>query len=150
MQTLARTSRRRQRRAFSLLEAMIACVVLGITVLALCGAVAAGQRTSIEGQKRILAAMASNDLLCELSAEPYNELDKHSGRTEPVGVLTTLDGAAYPNSYWLIGRRLLVEEQLISDEQLGVTIRGRRLIVTTFDDERDLLSVERFIAEPAS
>lgn len=150
MQTRRPTSRRRDRRAFSLLEAMIACVVLGISVLALCSAIAAGQRTSIDGQKRVLAAMAANDLLSELSAEPYADLDKHNGRAENVGELATLDAAEYPVTYWLIGRRLLVEEQIIEDEDLGVAIRGRRLVVTAFDDERDLLSVERFIAEPAS
>ena len=150
VRTAAWTLWRPARRGFSLLEALIASVVLGMTVLAVCSAVAAGQKTSIEGQKLILGAMVSGDLLSELSSLPYDQLDKLDGTTQGVGAMRTLDGVAYPQTYWMVGRRLSVQEQIVSYPDIGVSIRGVRLVVTAFDDERDLLSVERFIAEPAS
>lgn len=137
-------------RGFSLLEALIASVVLGMTVLALTSAVAAGQRTSIEGQKMVLGSMSASDLLSEASSVPYKELEALDGLTQGVGLMQTLDGGAYPSTYWMVGRRLSVVEEIVTYEELGVSIRGLRLTATAFDEERDLLSLERFIPEPVS
>ena len=71
--------RRANRRGFTLLESLIAMVILAATVLAVGSAINASSQQSIEGQKQILAAMAADDLLAELSALPYADLINHHG-----------------------------------------------------------------------
>ncbi|RMH28473.1 MAG: prepilin-type N-terminal cleavage/methylation domain-containing protein [Planctomycetota bacterium] len=139
-----------RRRGFSLLESLIASAVLGVVVLAVGMAVSASQKASFEGDKAVLAAMAADDLMSELAAVPYANLPTYNGLTHPVGAMVTLGGQAYPDTYWALGRRVLVEDTRYTEPGLGVEIDGRRIVVTVFDDARDIVQIETFIPEPVS
>ncbi len=146
----AALGRRGRRGGFSLIEALAASVVLAMVVLAVGSAVSAGRTTSLEGQKIVLAAMAADDLMSELSAQPYDELLSYDGLTQAVGNLRTLDDEAYPGEYHELGRSATVRTRLLFQAELGVTVRGREVVVTVFDDARTLAEVSSFFAEPAS
>jgi prepilin-type N-terminal cleavage/methylation domain-containing protein len=147
-----RPSRERKptRRGYTLIEAMVASVLLGVIVLAVMSAVAASQKLSFEGQKQMLGAMAADDLMAELATLPYEQLALRDGMTQAVGEIQTIDGQAYPGLYWSLGRRVLVEPHKIEHEETGIVVQGRRVIVTAFDDRRDVAAVETFIVEPAA
>lgn len=144
-----RTISRMRARALTLIESLIASAILLMSVLALTSALAAGQAAAIEEQKLILGSLAVDDLLSELWSEDYDDLLDYDGVIDPVGEMTTLDGEDYPDAFWMIGRRVEVDTSDIKVEKTGVVVRGRLVRVTAFDDSRDLVSAELFIAEPA-
>lgn len=135
---------------FTLLESLIAMVILTATVLAVGSAISASSQQSIEGQKQILAAMAADDLLAELSATPYASLISYNGMDQAIGEMQTLDLTPYPDTYWLIGRTVSVVETDITTGDLGVKVRGMLVTVSAYDDNRTLSEIQAFFAEPAS
>ncbi len=138
------------RRGFSLLEALIASVILAIAVLAVGAAVSAGRAQAQESEKVILATIAADDFLSELTTESYAGLDAYDGMVQPIGAMMTVDGASYPDTFWLVGRSVTVAEQDIATGEAGVTVRGKRVVVSAFDDMRTLAQLETFIPEPAA
>jgi len=148
-----RTDQRDRRRAaagLTLLEAMMASAVLSIVVLAVGAAVSAAQQASLEGQKMILGSMAADDLLSELLTEDYASLPLWDGVVQYVGEMETFDGDPYPDTFWLVGRSVAVTDEQVEDPELEVTIQGRRIVVSAFDENRVLAVSEMFVAEPAS
>lgn len=137
------------RRALTLIESLIASAILLMAVLALTSALAAGQAAAIEGQKLLLGSLAVDDLLSELWSEDYDDLPSYDGVQDDVGEIATLDGEAYPDSFWMLGRRVEVEDRDIKSAKTGVIVRGRIVRVIAFDADRDLVSAELFVAEPA-
>ncbi len=143
------TSRGLCRRGFTLLEAVIASTVLALTVLAIGAAVSASQMNALEGRKAVLGSMVCGDYMSELLTLSYAEIEARSGETLGVGAMTTLDGVSYPDSYWALGRSMTAEEELMTIAELGVTVRGLRIEVLAFDENRVVASVESFLPEPA-
>ncbi len=136
--------------AFTLIEAMVAVSVLSLSVLALSSAVAAGQQASLEGQKMVLGSLAVADMLSELATVPYNTLQSHHGRKADPGQMKTLDGVAYPSTYWAVGRQVSVTTTRFNDPALAVEFGGLTVKVWAFDsDGRTVASAERFVPEPA-
>ncbi|TVQ29963.1 MAG: hypothetical protein EA376_14365 [Phycisphaeraceae bacterium] len=140
---------RHRRSGFTLLEALIASVVLATIVLAVGSSLSAARQHSMEAEKLILATICADDLLSELASLPYDELITVADIEESEGSMTTLDGAAYPSSFWQIGRSARVREDVVADAALDVAIRGRRITVTAYNEHRVLAQVETFIPEPA-
>lgn len=143
--------RREDRRGFTLLESLIAMVILAATVLAVASAISASSQQSVEGQKQILAAMAADDLLAELSATPYAQLIAYDGLDQGIGQIETLGLTPYPDTYWLIGRTVSVVETMMSTGGgLGVDVRGMLVTVLVYDENRTLSQIQVFIPEPAA
>lgn len=137
------------RRAFTLLESLFAATVLGVVVIAVISAISSAQRISFEGQKRLLAAMAADDLMIELATLPYNTLKTKNGLTQDPGEMQSLDGEAYPDSFWSVGRTVSVTETVVTQRDLDVNIKGLQVVVTALDDSADLVRLEMFVPEPA-
>lgn len=148
-QPARRSGPRGASRAFTLIEAMIATGILSMSVLALSSAIAAGQKSSIEGQKALLGAMAISDLMSEVAAVPYADLGSLDGRSEAPGAMRTLDNASYPGPFWMIGRAVSVTDEFVTEPGLQVTIKGKKVVVTATDGSRDVASAETFFPEPA-
>jgi hypothetical protein len=128
----------------------MAAAVLGIIVLAVGLAVQAAQKASLEGQKTVLGAMAADDMMSELRALEYAQLPIYDGVVQDVGEMQTLDGDDYPETYWALGRSVMVENTKYSEGGLGAEINGRRIVVAAFDENRVLVELECFVPEPAS
>lgn len=143
-----RSSTTSGRRAFTLLEAVIASAVLAITVLAIGSSISAAQMSSFEGRKAVQGAMIASDYMAELMTLPYDQIESRSGETVQVGELTTLDGVAYPETYWSLGRSMTAQEELMALNDFGVTIRGLRVEVLVFDERRVVATAETFLPEP--
>jgi len=147
---MMRRRREEIRNGFTLLESLMASAVLAIVVLAVGAAVSAAQDASLHGQRMLLASMAAEDLLSEISTTPYADLPTLDGLDQPPGQMQTLAGEAYPDTYWSVGRAVLVESASYTHPDLGVQVDGRRVLVTAYDAQRDLVTLETFIPEPAS
>ncbi|MFM9959558.1 MAG: prepilin-type N-terminal cleavage/methylation domain-containing protein [Phycisphaerales bacterium] len=135
-------------RGFTLLEALVASVILGASVMAVISALSTSQQLAHEGQKRVLGAMACNDLLIEAATLPYANLRTHAGLNQSVGLMQTLDGGTYPASFWALGRTMTIAETTITDTKSGAVVKGVKVIVSAIDEENALCSIEAFFAEP--
>lgn len=123
--------------------------VLSLIVLAVGAAVTAGQHTTFEGKKAVLAAMAADDLLTELHALGYGGVDAHDGMVQAVGAMASLQGRAYPPTYGPLGREAEVDVVIVEEPETGVLVRGKRLVVRVFDVRRTVVELESFLPEPA-
>jgi len=150
LQPVAVGARRSTPRGFTLLESLIAMVILTATVFAVASAVSASTQQSVEGQKQILAAMAADDLLAEIRAMPYAQLITYNGMDQGIGLMETLDLTPYPDTYWLIGRQVSVVETDMATGGLGVMVRGMLVTVSAYDENRTLSQIQTFIPEPAA
>ncbi|MBN4060359.1 hypothetical protein JYT11_00780 [Planctomycetaceae bacterium AH-315-I19] len=127
---------------------MFASTILSIVVLAVISAMSAAQMQSFEGQKAILAAIAANNHLSELVTLDYADLRAKDGQIENVGALVSIDGVAYPDPFWALGRDVLVKEIVQTVAELSVEITGLRVVVIVRDDARVLAEIETFVPEP--
>lgn len=138
------------RRAFTLLEALVASVILGASVIAVVSAMSTAQKLAFEGQKRVLGAMAANDLLIELSTLDYSVLRAHAPINHTMGQMLTTDGAKYPESFWAVGRSATFEETKFRDSKSDAIIRGVKVLVTCRDEDKSLCTIEAFFTEPGA
>ncbi len=144
------SERTRGRRAFTLIEALVASTLLGIVVLAVISAVTTSQQLSFEGQKQILAAMAADDLTAELVVLDYDDLKLQDNVDQPTGSLETLGGSDYTDVAWALGRGIEVTEETLYYGDLDVWITGLKVVVEVRDEFRALAVIETFIPEPAA
>ena len=139
------------RRGLALLEVMIAVGLLTFAVTAITTAIVAGQQHSIEAREKIVASIAAESLLSQLTQEPWESMNSWSGYTEEVGTITDPTGEIMVGDWGLIGRSVSVLDAEVLVNSLQVYIIGRTIEVSVFaEDGRILSRVERFIPEPQS
>ena len=139
------------RRGIALLEVMIAVGILTFAVTAITSAIVAGQQHSLEAREKIIASIAAESLLSQLSQEPWETMDSWHGYIEDVGTISDPTGASLDGDWNRIGRNVSVIDSEVLVESLQVYIIGRTIVVNTFaSDGRILTTVERFIPEPQS
>lgn len=143
-------TRTSDRRAFTLLEALMGVTVLSIVVIAVVAAITASQRVAFEGQKRILAAMAADDMMSELLTLSYDDIRAKDGTVQPIGEMTTLDSQQYPETFWALGRSISVQNTTLYEETLDVSVDGITVTVTVLDEGAMLAQAEIFVPEPQS
>ncbi len=124
--------------------------VLAVVVLAVSAALTASQGVAFEGQKRILAAIAADDLMSELLTLEYDDLRARDGNSQPIGAMTTLDNEQYPDTFWALGRSVVVQTVSLYDETLDVSVDGVMVTVSVIDEGAVLAQAEVFVPEPQS
>ena len=139
------------RRGLALLEVMIAVGILTFAVTTITSAIVAGQQHSLEAREKIVASIAAEALISQLSQEPWESMNTWHGYTEEVGTITDPSGANLEGDWNRIGRRVSILDTEVLVESLQVYIIGRTIEVSTFTiDGRILSTIERFIPEPQS
>jgi hypothetical protein len=139
------------RRGLALLEVMIAVGILTFAVTAISSAIVSGQQHSIEAREKIVASIATESLLSQLSQEPWETMNLWHGYTEEVGTISDPTGASIGGDWERIGRSVSIIDSEVLIESLQVYIIGRTIEVKTFTvDGRVLSTIERFIPEPQS
>ncbi|GAB4552699.1 MAG: hypothetical protein Tsb0013_15050 [Phycisphaerales bacterium] len=142
------TPRRRSRRGFTLAEAAMASVVLGLIMLAVATAIGTAQQMAFESQKRLLASIAADDLLSEVSTLHYDDLPALNGRRSAIGAMRTLDNELYPDAFWPLGRRVAVVSETVTDPGSGASIDGLMVTVACHDAFADLATYQLFVPDP--
>lgn len=138
----------RVRRGFTLAEALIASAVLAVIVIAVAASVSTSQKLAWESRKRMLATFAADGLLSELMTLDYYDIRSRDGQEEAIGSLETIDGVAYPEAYWALGRSLTVEDTTVVEGGSAIAIAGIEVRVAVFDEQRELSVLTAFVAEP--
>lgn len=87
---------RTKHKGFSLAEAMVATVVLGIAAAGVLLPFTSGAAVRAEGMRRTLGAKLAGDLMEEIISTPFNEiLDSYDGYAEPQGQIKDVNGALF-------------------------------------------------------
>ena len=136
------------RRAFTLLEALIASVILLMAVMACTMAIHAGRQYSLFGQDQVNATLAADALLSEILAAPYADIPGYDDLEDAPGSLATPAGAAYPTTYNRVGRRVQVASATQSIPNIGV-IQGYDVLVIGYNVDGEILcTLKRFVPAP--
>lgn len=139
------------RKGLALLEVMIAVGLLSFAVASISTAIVAGQHQSLEARKAIIASVAAESLLSQLSQEPWETIDSWHGYTEEIGTIVDPTGIPLGGDWDAIGRRVSIAETDMYVDSLQIYVIGRTVTVTVFTkDTNELTSVNRFIPEPQS
>ncbi len=145
-----RSAIRFRTRGFTLLEALVASVIMSLTVTAVAMALGGGRQHAMEAKDQLQAGLAAEALMAEILAADYADIITYDGHDEPPGGMVTFDDDPYPESYYRIGRRVVVVETTLSIGALGAKIKGMDIAVEAYDvDDRVILTLSRFVPEPA-
>ncbi len=141
----------KSRRAFTLMEALMAAGVLLGIVVAVTSAVSAGQQNAYEAQRRIAGALAAEELMGRVAVDDYARLPTWNGFTESAGAMLAPGGGALPASMQSVGREVHVISDMKTLSGMDVRVRGQTITVRAFTtDGRTVASMTRFVAEPQS
>ena len=154
---------------FTLVESMIATVVLAVIVLSVSVAVTSGQRQMYEAMHAQRAIGLAEELMESILALPYDDPDGDSspgpevdetsvsdfdnaddfhGYSEPAGELTDTAGLTYPSEYQLFSREVIAQYDSHVVAGLGAPMPGLTVTVTARDQAGRTWSLTRFIPEP--
>mgnify|MGYP001268293972 CR=1 FL=1 len=149
--SLRKVQHRNTRRGIALLEVMIAIGILSFSFASISSAIVAGQSQSLEARKTIIASVAAESLISQISREPWETIDSWHGYIEDVGSIADPTGVPIGGDWDAIGRMVSIVETDMFIEPLQVYIMGRTVTVTAFTiNGQSLTSVQRFIPEPQS
>lgn len=140
----------RNHRGLTLLEALIASVILTGMVLATAAALSSTQQNSQFAEDQVQGALAADAKMAEILADEYANFRSYNGLDEAPGTMKTAQGTAFPISFYRIGRRVSVVQQQLSFGGFdGYSITGLEITVTTYDPAGVTLFTEsRFVPQP--
>lgn len=154
---------------FTLVESMIATVVLAIIVLSVSVAVTSGQKQMHEAMHAQRAIGLAEELLESILALPYHDPDGNSspgpeadelsvsdfdnaddfhGYSEQAGEVMDAAGVAYPVEYQLFSREVTAQYDSHTVPGLGAPIAGLTVAVTVRDKTGRTWSLTHFFPEP--
>ncbi len=151
----------RRRTAFSLLEALIAAVLLLTVVLAISQALLAGQMQIYDAAHRARAIELAQALMEEVLRLPYTDpdggseaardafdnMDDFDGFAE-ASPLTNAAGSAYADPYQVFSRSVAVTPGSVNVSEFGGAIAGVTITVTVTDATGATWSLQQFVPEP--
>lgn len=159
----------RRHGGFTLMEVLMASVVLSMAVAAISQAVISGQAHSYESLHRMRSAALGQALMEEISSlaypeiEPgqpghvarpgrrslYDSMDDFDGYGEKYDSLTDQTGREYDPIYQKYSREVSVKTSTISVAPLG-DIPGLEITVTVTDERGKAWQIVRFMPRPAT
>ncbi len=136
------------RRGFSLLEAVIAMVILAMTFTTIASAIGAGSGSARETRNQVMATLAAEELLAELLCEGWDRLPEWNGYRETAGESRAPDGRIEKDRAELL-RVVEVLDETRHLEPIGIDIAGRLVRIHVEDrTSRTIITLERFIPTP--
>ena len=155
-------------RGFTLVEALLASVILAMAVVALAASLGAGHMASYEADEGRRATGLAEELAEYVLALPYYDPQGHTtpgpeadegsvaaydnaddfdGYVDPEGPLRGLKGDPYPTEYQVFRRSVSAQYGVVAVGGLG-GVQGLRVVVEVRDARGRTWQVTRFIAEP--
>lgn len=119
----------RQRKGFTLAEALMAMMILAVAATGIIHPFAAGAAVQAEGWQRSLAAKLSSDLLEQIVATDYDLVSGFTGYAEMKGAVRDSRGVVFSDPmYANFSRDVTLETSKIFEniEHLWVTVRVYR------------------------
>ncbi len=160
---------RRAARAFSLIEGLMASVVLSFSVIAISAALTLGQQHALEAANMRYADDLAGSLMEEALCLPYDDpngptlpgpesgernrrqfdnLDDFHGWLERAGTLTDATRTALPAEYQAFERSVTVAAAQVQPAGFPVAVPGQTVTVTVKLSGRPMVVLTRFVAQP--
>ena len=137
------------RRGLTLIESLIAAVLLVTVVTAVLGALSAGHQHAIEAKRLVTASLAAEQLMARIAASPYQSIGGWDGWAEDPGDAHAADDEPMPSIFDLVGRRVSITNSQHPIDQLQVVVQGVTVTIESYDTSgRILTRLVRFIPEP--
>jgi prepilin-type N-terminal cleavage/methylation domain-containing protein len=137
------------RRAFSLVECLVALVIVAMAAAAASTAIGSGIAAQEDALRITLAAACAESRMTQALTTDYASAPGLAGNEAP-GALTAVDGTAMPGLMSEMGRRTTVDAEPQSIPGFaGLVLTGWQITVTVYDidgdgDERELAVLRRF------
>jgi len=155
----------RKRGGFTLMETLIATVILAFSVLAITYAVAAGQMETSDSLEYLRAMSLAEGLMEEAASRPYAAIDSgnplgpesgeirstfstaddYHGFTEAKNNIKTANGTLYPSIYQSFTRSVTVAATSVTPPGATAAVAGVNVTVTVTSASGVAYTVQRFV-----
>lgn len=143
------SSNYKNRKGFTLLEAMIAAVVLGIAAAGILLPFTSGAAIRAEGAHRTLAAKLAGDLMEEIVKTPFDQIiANYGGYAEPQGQVKDASGIIFTDSnYANFSRDVSCEYVYMPQESGDGEPKFIRVIVRVYYRGGEIATVSRLVSD---
>ena len=140
---------RTKHKGFSLAEAMMAIVVLGIAAAGVLLPFTSGAAVRAEGMRRTLGAKLAGDLMEEIIGTPFEEiLADYDGYAEPQGQVKDVSGAAFTDlNYANFSREVSCEYVRVPQESETGEPKFIRATVRIYYSGKQIVIINRLISD---
>ena len=134
---------------FSLAEAMMAVVVLGIAATAVLLPFTSGLAVRAEGMNRTLSAILVSDLMERIANTPFEQIvDSYDGYTEPQGMMKDFNGDVYEDSkYDNFSRDVSCSYVYVPQESEAEEPKFILVVVRVYYSGKQIAIINRLISE---
>lgn len=137
------------KRGFTLVEAMMAVVVLGIAAAIVLLPFVSGAAVRAEGINRTLAARLAGDLMEEIVNTPFDQIvNVYNGYSEPQGQVKDADGVVFvdPN-YTRFSREVSCQYVYVPQESGAEGPKYIRVTVQMYYDGKQIATINRLVGK---
>ena len=149
MTTNSRTHYCTNRRGFTLVEAMMAVVVLGIAAAGVLLPFVSGTAVRAEGVNRTLAARLASDLMEQIVNTPFDQIvNDYNGYSEPQGQVKDAAGFIFTDSnYANFSRSVVCEYVRVPEESVLAPLKFIRVTVQMYYDSKQIATIQRLVGK---
>ena len=137
-----------RQRGFTLAEALMAAVVLGIAAAGVLLPFSSGAAARAEGMRRTLGAKLASHMVEEIISKPFDEIIDYDGYSESEGQLKDAAGAVYTDSNYIKFSRDVSCEYVYVPQESGT---GEplfiRITVQVHWNNRPVASISRLVSK---
>ena len=136
--------------AFSMAEAMIATVVLGVAAAGVLLPFASGAAAQAEGMRRTLAAELAAGLMERIISTPFEQIvDNFNGYTEPQGSVKDATGTAFTSPGYAKFSIAASCQYVYVPQESGPPLQSKFILATVrvYYDGRQVAAVSRLITK---
>lgn len=139
----------KHRKGFTLAEAMIATVVLGIAAAGMLLPFTGGAAVRAEGTRRTLAARLAGNLMEEIVNTPFEQIiTGYDGYTEPQGQVKDASGIVFTDfSYAAFSRDVSCEYVYMPQESGNTGPKFIRVVVRVYYQGGEIATISRLISD---
>jgi prepilin-type N-terminal cleavage/methylation domain-containing protein len=135
-------------RGFTLAEATVAMVLLGIAAAGVLLPFASGASVQADGVHRTLAAMLANDLIEQITATPFDQIIATYNYSESQGQLKDAGGTTFTGSQYANFSREVTCQYVYVPQQDGAQAASFiRATVRVYYRGLDIVTINRLIGE---
>ncbi len=137
------------RRGFTLAEAMMATVVLGIAAAGVLLPFTSGAVVRAEGRRRTLAAKLAGDLMEEIVNTPFEQIAAgYDGYSEPQGQIRDAGGVVFTDSYYTnFSRDSMCDYVYVPQESGAGASKFIRVTVRVYYSGKEIAAINRLVSK---
>ena len=135
-------------KGFSLIEAMIALVILGFAASAVTVPFSSGSKVRAEGMRRTLSACLANDMIEQVLNTDFNNIISNYNYTEPKGQVKNYQGAKFTDlRYSKFSRQVSSQQVYVPQEDESFDAKFICVTVIVYYDGIEMVKINRLISE---